>query len=250
MLGCLLAVPRAAMAAPFDADSIAALLADYLDQQPWAAERRVPTVDQRIAVPDCELPLQARRNVRDPYAVEVLCPASHWRKSFRYAPLAAERRGEPTPVAGAGGQAPRESSAGEAPAREQSVATITVYRARVPMRPGQPITLQDVEPVEVAAASNRYAVTDAALFADHVTATAVARGTVIVNQMLASAPVIRRGQTVSLSVSGPGFEISAEGVALEDAQSGALFRLQSGANGEVLKARAVSPGHGSIEKSP
>jgi len=244
------AIAPAAFASPFDADRIEVVLSDYLDLQPWAAERRVPTVDRRIAVPECALPLQARRSGRDPYAVELSCPVSPWRKSFRYPPLGAERRGVPASLSGEAGEAPREAAVTDAAPRPERAATITVYRARVPMRPGQAIAPQDVEAVAVAAASNRYAVTDVSLFANQVTASAISRGTVIANQMLQSAPVIRRGQTVSVSVSGLGFEISTEGVALEDAQSGALFRLQSSSNGEVLKVRAVSPGHGAIEKTP
>lgn len=58
-----------------------------------------------------------------------------------------------------------------------------------------------------------------------------------------AAPVIARGDAVSIQVSGPGFAVSQAGEALEAGGRGAWIRVRTAAGkGEALRAQVIRPG--------
>lgn len=63
------------------------------------------------------------------------------------------------------------------------------------------------------------------------------------------APVIRRGDAVTLEAGAPGFSITREGVAMNDAAPGARVMVKVDENKAPIQAVAVEPGHARLPGS-
>lgn len=191
---------------------------DRLEQRVsrFAGDARQPHVDRRLRLSACGTPPELLWYGTGQTTVLVRCggPRS-WQV---YVPVpAAARRGQPSPAGRTG--------------------TVVVKRA-VPR--GQVLTAADlkVEPATVVAGG----VDDIDTLVGKMAVRPLNEGEAVRVNMVAAPPVVKRGDPVQIRNGVSGLEISAEGVAEEDAPQGSRVRVRNTASGSRMQAIVAGPG--------
>lgn len=221
----------------------------YLELRGLSYTHRLPNIDPRLSMPSCPSALAIRPLDRSGLQVELRCPDSNWMRRFRFPPNGADWAAVTRRPAPAGTDA---SPAETLPAAEpvtvtEAALTRRVWRTTTPLRRGEALQAEGLELVEVPAEGQADALPDTTNLADFTAVANLARGTVLTPRVVQRAPVIARGDLVTLLVKGRGFAISTEVVAMESAAIGSIFKARNPETGQDMKARAEGPGRGVID---
>ncbi|MGR9051426.1 MAG: flagellar basal body P-ring formation chaperone FlgA [Gammaproteobacteria bacterium] len=112
-----------------------------------------------------------------------------------------------------------------------------------PVRRGQQLAGADLalEKREVSTLRGGY-IDDKRLLENKQATRHLAAGTVLNTGMVAEPTLIKRGESILISASAPGFEIGMQGRALMDGIKGQSIRVKNVSSGRTLAARVVKPG--------
>ena len=221
----------------------------YLELRGLSYTHRLPAIDPRLSMPSCSSALAIRPLDRSGLQVELRCPDSNWIRRFRFPPNGAEWSAATRRTPGA---APDLLPAAPQPAANPvqiatAVLTKRVWRTSSPLCRGEALQPQSLELIEVPADGQPDALAETTNLADFSAVANLARGTVLTSKLVQLAPVIARGDLVTLLVKGRGFAISTEVVAMESAAIGAVFKARNPETGQDMRARAEGPGRGVID---
>ncbi|EMD84169.1 flagellar basal body P-ring formation chaperone FlgA [Pacificimonas flava] len=194
--------------------SIDAAVAAYLDGE-GGGDSGVP-VDARLHLKACADPLDiARRGDR---SLEVGCGAE-WRIFVR-----TEGAEAPVPAAAQDAQAP------------------LVAQLRVSLARGSMITASDIEMVPVPGRMAADTVRSVEMASGLKLRRSVMPGTVLRLSMLERAPLIMRGDRVSLRADGPNFAVAVEAEAIENGSVGDRVTVRNLSSGEKIQGRVAADG--------
>lgn len=126
---------------------------------------------------------------------------------------------------------------------QANIAIITNYVAAIAhISSGQLISNDNITVIEGDLASlPRGVITDPNMALGRISTNSIRAGMPIRQELLKQQPIIQQGQTVRILSSGPGFEVTMDGIAITSASEGQIAKAKT-ANGQVVSGLARSGG--------